>query len=933
MRFVYTLRALRSSAAALLICVLCLVPVASARPMLGSGDIADGKLNLLVYFTYAESDPSAWEPVFEEYSKLLLNATEGVLQLGQVQFTSCAALSDEADVWVLNDNSGARAHIGGLGRSGQHITISQTHRSTTGFARGQFGLAHETGHYVWSLYDEYLGFIDGVPGTSPKHFCSTATGAIGCLMDGGTTVFPNFLRTEFCTDVSAAFPDTIHNDGLIDVNGDFVVTNQEYVYSTSCWRQMQRDGSAGLTHPSTEPTDVDFTHENVVFDLDRYYGTLAMGLLVDTSGSMSASGRLDGAILGSELALGMLRDGETQAVYGFDDTLTTVVAPQTVTSSRRDAAILKVGTLVAYGGTQAGEALLDVAQDIGDSDACRRFLILLTDGISSSPDVNEAEVLQALLLNDVQVYTVALGSFTNDSALMELASTTGGQFFSAPTPAEVPGVFAQIFALAGGGSLSGSFQGPGASVGQTIEFSVDVPVDSDALTVALAAAVESDPVLELLGPSGSAVSSDSPPTGVEFVQAGDVLLLRVPNPQVGTWRIGFATRSAVAAEVTVHAAIESRLLSVTTAVAADLVEMGEPAHLEVSVVFGVPVAGAVVRGTVLGPDGYREPLALFDDGHPSNGDLQSGDGIYSALLSEFAGPGIHRVDYDVVNINGIAASNRECGVFGLGSRSAADSMAGPREDGAEFLPVAPFSMRTSRTFLVIDSGGPPQAGTAELRPHSTGPTGGEGGALAFTLAVGPEQALRLERLELEFPAGAEDFDGYELYLDQDLDGRLDRPRKPLARARANGQALVMERAEGDLALLPRGAVTGFLLVAPISPRAAQLSAAAGGLLAPDSSRNLGGLPLVRVLSTGTILLGFMLLFRARAKYTSKRPWTLASGASAAALLLMIAPACHSRGGAELLSAELDPADLVLFSASTGHAVSVAGDPLRIVLSR
>ena len=75
------------------------------------GTLENGRFNPLVYFAYAESDPMAWEPVFREYSELLLNATEGGLQLGTVQFTICEDLQEEADIWVLNDFSGARAHL------------------------------------------------------------------------------------------------------------------------------------------------------------------------------------------------------------------------------------------------------------------------------------------------------------------------------------------------------------------------------------------------------------------------------------------------------------------------------------------------------------------------------------------------------------------------------------------------------------------------------------------------------------------------------------------------------------------------------------------------------------------------------------------------------------------------------------------------------
>ena len=113
--------------------LLCAGPASS-----GDGEIVDGKLNLSVMFIYDESDPDAWRPVFEEASSLLFNATNGQLQLGKVRVLNCGFDPESADVWVLPDNSGAFANLLALGGTG-HIYVSQTHKSTTGDAIGQFG--------------------------------------------------------------------------------------------------------------------------------------------------------------------------------------------------------------------------------------------------------------------------------------------------------------------------------------------------------------------------------------------------------------------------------------------------------------------------------------------------------------------------------------------------------------------------------------------------------------------------------------------------------------------------------------------------------------------------------------------------------------------------------------------------------------------------
>lgn len=155
----------------------CLLLARPAESGLGRvyGQPGDQQLDLTVYFTETDRTEQEWndvytrfETVFAAYSDALYEATEGQLRLGTVTFTHDETLKATADVWVQPKAKGASATPNGLGIPGTHITIYEERHGCTGEpggfggcspadSRGQFGLLHESGHYLFNLDDEYRG--------------------------------------------------------------------------------------------------------------------------------------------------------------------------------------------------------------------------------------------------------------------------------------------------------------------------------------------------------------------------------------------------------------------------------------------------------------------------------------------------------------------------------------------------------------------------------------------------------------------------------------------------------------------------------------------------------------------------------------------------------------------------------------------------------
>ncbi len=396
----------------------------------GKGRIADGKVDLTVQFAYREAAPDSWRPLFEEASRLLYNATDGQLQFGQVRVVDSGLDKWDADVWILDNHSGAFANVLGLGGPG-HIYISQTHKSVTKPAVGPFGLVHEFGHYGFGLYDEYKG-VEPPPAAriaeqtllnQPHQFCAAEGDSVACIMDGGTTIQPNNRRTEFCTSVLDGLT-TRHNEGT-DIDGQLFVNAQQALNGESCWETIHR--TVGLTEPqsvqTTDPPGLMPIDWQVVPPVDR------LVICLDRSESMFLRpDRIDLAKRTAESIVGLLHErktidingvpvsfaGENLAIvsFGYDDSVLfgfrEIESPATKDSA--NAVIDAIGRSAAPSplSTDIGGALrVALAQIEGEGavPAVSEAILLLSDG-AQNMGTDPRDVIDALKARGVRVYAV-----------------------------------------------------------------------------------------------------------------------------------------------------------------------------------------------------------------------------------------------------------------------------------------------------------------------------------------------------------------------------------------------------------------------------------------------------------------------------------------------------------------------------------------------
>jgi Mg-chelatase subunit ChlD len=161
-------------------------------------------------------------------------------------------------------------------------------------------------------------------------------------------------------------------------------------------------------------------------------------LALDASGSMQTNDPRGQRKAAAVSFVDALIDGDQAAVVSFTGSAT-LLQPLTTDRAAAVAAISRIG---AGGGTSISAAM---AASLDELDARglpehERTVVLLTDGIGSyRPDLTDRAVRSG-----TTVYTVGLGSGTDQVLLDEIATDTGGKFFLLENADQIAGAFDRI---------------------------------------------------------------------------------------------------------------------------------------------------------------------------------------------------------------------------------------------------------------------------------------------------------------------------------------------------------------------------------------------------------------------------------------------------------------------------------------------------------
>ena len=181
-------------------------------------------------------------------------------------------------------------------------------------------------------------------------------------------------------------------------------------------------------------------------------GGVALGLVIDKSGSMSGAGsdgfsKVEMAKEAAHLSLEELEPSDLAGVVAFDVD-NWWLAPM---GEIGDAAHLiemqqSIGRLISDGGTDIYPALVTGYQGLADTAAPRRHMVLLTDGIS--PDGDYFGLLSAMNEEGITLSTIGVGLDIDAGLLRWLAEEGGGRFYSTDRARDIPTILTNETRLA-----------------------------------------------------------------------------------------------------------------------------------------------------------------------------------------------------------------------------------------------------------------------------------------------------------------------------------------------------------------------------------------------------------------------------------------------------------------------------------------------------
>lgn len=632
----------------------------------GGGGIEDGvpkklNLNVLLMYDADQTNIDEWEQAFNEASRLLYNSTEGQMQFGTVNvFKNCPAAKKVADIWIMEDATG-RANAGGyavLGKPGKHITIHQEDKRNTPSERGHLTIAHELGHHVFELGDEYrnIRLIFGVPIiflTSDDGVCTLNAADPASMMQAGISV--NNHRTEWCTPIEHDW-NTKHNNRVINNKKNY----QEVRHGESCWETIARVArdryGIDLTIPTSQPsTNLPPGHQDINWNVIECLSRVV--LCIDRSGSMIGE-KIALAKLGAKIFVDLVHQGDELGVTSFAGSpsvnfpLQEVVGESTKTDAQN-----AIDAISAGGSTTIGGGLRTSLEQITGrgSKSASEIMVLLSNGQHNTGE-SPSNVIPDLQARGIRVFTIGLGAGANVNLLKSIASQTGGEFFFASSAADLPRIFTSISAEVRGGGLLKKVSDLIRTGGRVLK-TIFVDKFLNEVTFALNWG-GSDLDLTLLRPDGTpvdpAVAAVDP--NIEYVERNNNEFYRIKSPMTGEWQLIIDAVDVLDQELfTAQVIGETGEVNFMAYTDKDQYIFPEKVLIQAEVVAGYQVASAEVTGTVDRPDGSSVNITLLDDGSLEHGDQFADDGTYSNLFFDYTEDGTYTFNLVVDNKEGIEA--------------------------------------------------------------------------------------------------------------------------------------------------------------------------------------------------------------------------------------------------------------------------------------
>lgn len=606
--------------------------------------------------TSADREP--YEHIIEFFADGVFEASNGVHRIGTVRMYGSRELSDRADI-LWTEDCWPQAHVSGRNVANQHISMCDRFKSNdfledeAGWRGGGYALAHEWGHYFYSLYDEYR-CSQGCDNADPWQPHATDDAVDESIMSnqwrarGGDFDWLNFSTARNAETDTVQFRvygasgwETLARPLSEDPrDGQRQVLPWRIFYSELASVAPAGDSRPAIDLPGTARQDLE-----IIWMTDA----ISYQIVLDHSGSMDYDNKMESARIAAKLMLDVAEIGRTSVgVIEFDEAVS-IVHPLTLIDSEQTREAVKAGidSIMPAGSTAIGDAarqgLASLLASAGDGS--NRIVYLLTDGQSNAGS-DPLSVIPEYQSAEIPLYTFGFGNDVSSSLLQRMAQDTGGQYYFSPTSlADLSRVFQDANQRS---SSTVGIADSSATVTSGSPATFPFFVDNTLTQMDIVSIHQGPPdalSLELRGPDNSTLR----PEACHSSGSETLCVFSQATPAAGEWSLVAAATGGAGVPYTYR--VSGRADGDLTFTASVNLIGGEvtlyPQPIEVMAILSreAPIAGAGVEAVIERPSGAMEQFELADDGIPP--DAIANDGRYSALLSyEEDGPHTISVEFN-----------------------------------------------------------------------------------------------------------------------------------------------------------------------------------------------------------------------------------------------------------------------------------------------
>jgi protocatechuate 3,4-dioxygenase beta subunit len=705
-------------------------------------------VTISLYNNPGQTQKRLYERIIEFFADGVFESSNGAHKLGRVTFYPNSGRHGRTHIkWIANCWPNAYVACYGQEQEGRSVEMCDTFNdhnflnpaNSTDQENAGYVLAHEWGHYFYSLYDEYRKETAACNPGKPNRPCASDTPVQNSIMNsqwnarGG-----NFAWLNFSTPLN-----NTRN------------TAQHRMYGASGWETLARPLSedppgvrrlyypelaevapAADQAPRIDLTDGHSARSNLSINWNTQTAQLAQGepstmrqIVIDVSDTMYAAHKLEHARTVATWLVNQADIGKDAiGIITYDGT-PTVVQPVTLIDSEatRKTLIAKIQAITAGGeATATGDALataLTTLTDVyGDNLAVQtNARVLLITGGPAERDPSPFAVISNYDTAAVPIAAIGYGIDADTAIMLEtLARETNGMVaFVDPrnTDRQNTGLVDLLNALETATQTTSLYGDTTiTSANSTIQgthaqfpFQVDSTLDTLDVNMVINTTAPITPTL--YAPDGQAVGVTNCMTTTTHTLCQ--VQVNATSVVTGTWEIALHTsESPLEISYRVHGQGTPTFLVSVDILPSKVIEYPAAATIVATLRKEALIARASVSATVQTPSGAEQSLTMRDDGIAP--DTIANDGSYAATL-EYTRNGMYAIQVGFNNSEG-TAEETYAGVEFV-----------PEEDGTVIIPeptpVAENFTRVAETQIYVtaiqedDHGDTPQTAT-DLPPDN-----------------------------------------------------------------------------------------------------------------------------------------------------------------------------------------------------------------------